>query len=93
MTVNNKESHSVPHNKQGTSVNASPYNHVKFDLGIILILAVFVLVVVSAAEPRFFGQILYLAGFGLVSMVWLVVKIRRVTRSLEIDATGSNGEI
>jgi len=93
MTINSEKSHSVPHNKRGTSVNASPYNPVKFDLGIILILALFVLVVVSAAEPRFFGQILYLAGFGIVSMVWLVVKIRRITRSLEIDSTGSNGEI
>ncbi len=93
MTINNEDLHSVPHNKGGTTVNASPFNGVKFDLGIILILAVFVLIIVSAAEPNFLAQFLYLAAYGIASMAWLVVKIRKVNYSLEHAAKDFNGKI
>jgi len=64
------------------TVPASPLNAVKLDLAIILFLSVLVWLLVSYLVEGIFIQILYLAGFGLVSMLWLIVRTRRVLKSI-----------
>ncbi|NOX42314.1 MAG: hypothetical protein GXP19_01055 [Gammaproteobacteria bacterium] len=59
-------------------VAASPLNGVKFDLAIILVISVLLLVTVDKLLTNFFGQFLFLAGYGVVAMIWLVTKARRV---------------
>lgn len=60
------------------TVSASPLNAVKLDLAIILLAAVIVLVVVSYVVSSYTLQLLYLLGFGLLAMLWLIIRARRV---------------
>jgi hypothetical protein len=67
--------------RRGFSVAPSPLNAVKFDLGVILVLGIFLLLVHAKLVSGVGAQLLLLVAYGLASMVWLVVRTRRVLRA------------
>jgi len=59
-------------------VAASPLNAVKFDLAIVLTVSVVLLIIVDKLFSDFWAQCLFLAGYGIIAMIWLVSKTKRV---------------
>ena len=65
---------------------ASPFNAVKFDLAVILIVAVLLFLMHGTLVANPLGQLLLLGGYGIAAMVWLMLKTRRVLRAHQRDA-------
>lgn len=59
-------------------VAASPLNQVKFDLAIVFVISVLLLIIADKLFNGFWAQFLFLAGYGLVAMTWIIRKVRRV---------------
>jgi len=79
---------SVPENKKGFTVNPSPLNPVKLELGVIIILGTTLLLISDHLTKSKFGQLLILGGFGLIAMLWLVFRVRQVMRLVETEKNG-----
>lgn len=69
---------SVPENKTGFTVTASPLNPVKLELGIILIIGFFLFFIVSSVIDSQVTQIGILGLFGLISMSWIIYRVRKL---------------
>ncbi len=67
------------------TVAPSPLNEVKLDLGIILAvgLLLLLLLVQGRAVDGLPLQFLLLSSYGLLGMIWIVVRVRRVVAKLE----------
>ena len=74
----NNEGASVARKRPHVTVAPSPLNGVKLDLAIIIFLSVIIAVIVLNYFESTLTQLLYLSGYGLVSMFWLVIRTRRV---------------
>ena len=81
---------SVPENKKGFTINASPLNPVKFELGIVLIIGILLLVINEFLTDSLSGQFLILGAYSLISMVWLVLRARKVVKH-NSNAVNGNG--
>jgi len=68
----------VPDHGDGIRVPASPFNRVKLELGIILLLGLLLWLAADSITADADAQIGLLAGFGLAGMAWLVLRTRRV---------------
>ena len=70
---------------RGMTVAPSPLNEVKLDLGIILAvgLLLLLLLVQGRAVDGLPLQFLLLSSYGLLGMIWIVVRVRRVVAKLE----------
>lgn len=77
-----KNSGSVTGGK-GMTVAPSPLNEVKLDLGIILAVGLLLLLVQGRAVDGLPLQFLLLSSYGLLGMIWIVVRVRRVVAKLE----------
>lgn len=86
--MSDTEHESVPENKKGFTIKASPLNPVKLELGAIIIIGVFLLLSVAYVVPSDSTQLLILFSYGLIAMVWLMVRVRRVLRSLPEENNG-----
>jgi hypothetical protein len=64
--------------RKGLTVAPSPLNEVKLDLGIILTVGVLLLLVQGRVLDSVLLQLLLLASYGLLGMLWIVVRTRRV---------------
>ncbi|MDH4275572.1 MAG: hypothetical protein OEW08_11070 [Gammaproteobacteria bacterium] len=69
---------------KGFSVNASPFNPVKLELGVILIIGMTLVLVVERISPRGGLQVLILLGYALASAAWLMWRIVRTQRALGV---------
>lgn len=65
------------------TVKASPFNAIKLDLALILIVGIVVLVTHERLVEHQLGQLLIVAGYGVAAMLWIVVKTRRVLRNID----------
>ena len=65
------------------TVAPSPLNEVKLDLGIILAVGLLLLLVQGRAVNGLPLQFLLLSSYGLLGMIWIVVRVRRVVAKLE----------
>jgi len=74
------------------TVQASPFNAIKLDLALILIVGFVVLVVHERLVEDQFGQLLIVAGYGLAAMLWIVMRTRRVLKNLD-KAVSSGSDI
>ena len=81
MSDSNRDS--VPQNKKGFTITASPLNPVKFELGIILFIGFFLLISVQGFVQSPIAQLGVLAGYGVISMVWLIYRTRKIVRQSE----------
>lgn len=82
MNENEENVGSLPLKKRGVTVSASPFNVVKLELGIILFLTVIVWVLVDKLVTNPVSQLLWLGGFGVVFMSWLLIRISVLKRGL-----------
>lgn len=71
----------LPHRTTGFTVAPSPFNSVKLELGIILVLAVVLVFLVDRAFSEFLVQLLVLGGAGVVAALWLFWRTRAISRS------------
>jgi len=76
------KSDSVPETKSSFTVAASPFNAVKLELGIVLIVGFFLLLVISSVVDSPFVQLGLLGGYGAISMLWLIFRVRRIVAAL-----------
>ena len=63
---------------KGLTVAPSPLNEVKLDLGIILAIGVLLLLVQGRALESLSLQLLLLLSYGLLGMLWIVIRVHRV---------------
>jgi len=68
------------------TVQASPFNVVKFDLAIILVLGILLLLVHDHIANGELARLGLLVGYGLAGMAWIVVRTRRVSRRLAAES-------
>ena len=78
----------VPENKKGFTVNASPLNPVKLELGAIVIIAVFLLVIVEYLFQSNAVQLGVLGSYGVLAMVWLIFRVRQTLKNLRKETHG-----
>lgn len=77
-----KDSGSVTGDK-GITVAPSPLNEVKLDLGVILSVGVLLLLVQGRVTDHLSLQLLLLLSYGLLGMIWIIIRVRRVIAKLE----------
>ncbi len=86
-----KESVSVT-GRQGLTVAPSPFNEIKLDLGVILIVGVVLLLVQGRALDSLLAQFLVLVCYGLLGMLWIIIRARRLmTRLAREREQSANG--
>jgi hypothetical protein len=73
-----KSRHSVAGKRRIVTVAPSPFNAVKFELGVLLLLAIPVWLLVVKQVSGDGRQLLYLLAYGGLAALWLVVRIRFV---------------
>ncbi len=78
-----KRGQSLARRGRGFTVAASPFNVVKVDLAIILFVGVVLLVIHESLSSDPVTQLGLLALYGVGSMLFLTMKVRKVARSLE----------
>jgi len=83
---------SLARKRRHLTVSASPFNGVKLDLAIIIVLAVILLVVLPRLVDNYATQIIYLGGFGILSMIWLIVRSRRILHSFQSSNQGEDDQ-
>jgi hypothetical protein len=63
-------------------VGASPFNTVKFDLGVLLVIGVLVWLLIDRMSEDLVIQLMVLAGYGLASMLWIIFHTRRILHQI-----------
>jgi len=69
---------SIPENRSGFTVAASPFNPVKLELGAILIIGIVLLLIVDSVTDSRVSQLGILLCYGLSAMGWLVIRVRKI---------------
>jgi hypothetical protein len=64
-------------------VAPSPLNEVKIDLGIVLVVGSLLLLVVARISDDAWTQVLILLAYGLLGMIWIIVRVRLVVGGIE----------
>jgi len=77
-TLQNKPPAAQP--TKGFGVAASPFNQVKMELGLALILGIVLWLAAESITASIATQLLLLAGYGLISAGWLVFRVQRIVR-------------
>ena len=71
-----------PSPSKGFGVAASPFNGVKVELGIILILGFILWLAADSITGSITAQLMLLVGYGLVGALWLIIRTRKVVQQL-----------
>ena len=74
-----------PVSAKGFGVAASPFNGIKLELGICLVLGVCLWLAADSITADEGAQLLLFWAYGLLSMVWLVLRTRVVLRRCEAE--------
>lgn len=75
---------------KGLTVAPSPLNDVKLDLGIILTVGGLLLLIQGRVIDNLALQFLLLLSYGLLGMVWIIVRVRRVMTKLDRERAGTS---
>lgn len=70
---------------KGMTVAPSPLNEVKLDLAIILVVGGLLLLVQGRLLDSLLAQLLVLASYGLLGMLWIVIRVRNVLQRIARD--------
>ena len=73
-----KGSHSVTGKRRLVTVAPSPFNAVKYELGVLLLLIIPVWILVEKLVVGAGQQLLYLLAYSGLASLWLVLRIRHV---------------
>lgn len=68
---------------QGFSVAASPFNAVKLELAVIIVLVILIWVLLEAVTENILTQLIVLAVYSSFAALWLISRIRRLSRRME----------
>ena len=79
-----EDSRSVTGGK-GMTVAPSPLNEVKLDLAIILVVGVLLLLAQGRLLESLLAQLLVLASYGVLGMLWVVIRARKILRRIARD--------
>ena len=71
--------------RKGMTVAPSPLNEVKLDLGIILTIGGLLLLVQGRIVASLLAQLLVLASYGALGLLWIVIRTRRVMAAVARD--------
>lgn len=75
---NDKNPSIVPEKRRGFSVAPSPYNPVKLEWGVAVILGLLLIMVAERISPSGGAQLALILGYGGFVGGWLVWRIRRI---------------
>ena len=70
---------------KGMTVAPSPLNEVKLDLAIILVVGVLLLLAQGRLLDGLLAQLLVLASYGVLGMLWIVIRARKILRRIARD--------
>ncbi len=73
---------SLPRQRRSFTVKASPFNSVKLDLAVIFILGFLLFLIHDRIVDGELFQLAILAAYGVVAMIWVVFRTRRVSKKL-----------
>ncbi len=76
---------------KGFGVAASPFNGIKLELGICIILGILVWMGADSITADEDTQLLVLLAYSMFGTIWLVVRTRAVLRRYETEQTGPAG--
>ena len=76
---------------KGMTVAPSPLNEVKLDLAIILVVGGLLLMVQGRLLDGLLAQLLVLASYGVLGMLWIVIRTRKILQRTTQDREPSNG--
>lgn len=62
------------------AVAASPFNSVKFELALILVIAVVLWLVLERLYPHRIEAFLLLAGYSLLAAGWIILRVRHILK-------------
>jgi hypothetical protein len=71
--------------RKGMTVAPSPLNEVKLELAIILVVGVLLLLAQGRIVDSLFVQLLVLVSYGVLGMLWIIVRARQVLRRIARD--------
>lgn len=84
---------SLSRRSKGFTVAASPFNAVKLDLALLVVVGLVLWIVHDRLVADQLGQLLLLWGYGVLAMGWVVLRTRRVVRRLAAEQDGmADGE-
>jgi hypothetical protein len=86
-----KGRHSVTGKRRFVTVAPSPFNAVKYELGVLLLLIIPVWILVEKLVAGDGRQLLYLAGYSGLAALWLVLRIRFVMAAEVKSKKGKHG--
>lgn len=66
-------------------VDPSPFNEVKLELGIILTIGVFLLLIQGRFVDSVVLQFLLLSSYGFLGMGWIILRVRRVLQKMNYE--------
>lgn len=73
---------SVAQKRKGFTVSASPFNAVKLDLVVVLIVGVVLVLLLERLFNTPLWQFALIAGYGLVAALWLLIRVKGIERQL-----------
>lgn len=71
---------SLSRQQRGFTVKASPFNGVKLDLAVIVVVAVVWWLIHSKLTENGLIQLGLLAGYGVLAMLWLMMRTHQISR-------------
>lgn len=83
--LENKTARSVTQTRVGLTVKPSPFNEIKLELGVVLLLSLVVWLLVEGFVSDLTSQLLILFGTGLSGMIWLIVRIKKLASAIELS--------
>ncbi len=83
MPKRGKTVESITRSRRGITVAPSPFNKVKFELGVIVVVLPLVWLVVGRLLPNLLAQLAALFVLGSGAALWLVWRTRATLRRLE----------
>ncbi len=79
---NSNEEQSLSRAQKGFTVAASPLNGVKVDLAVVIVVGVVLLFTHTLLSESSLVQLSILFGYGVLAMLWIVLKTRRLVSNL-----------
>jgi len=76
----------VPEKTSGFTVQASPLNQVKLELGAILIIGVVLLLIIGFIAESKASQLGVLACYGLTAMGWIMIRVKKIMKNIQKQA-------
>lgn len=83
--IDDKPKPSVTVRNRCFTLAASPFNTVKFELGVILVLGFLLLLTHTRFTSSVMLQLLLLSTYGFGGMLWIIFRTYKVKRSISLD--------